>query len=185
MLLNFGKTVTVRLRRLVPHRARKLAAEQDGAAAVEFALVAAPFLAMVFAIIETALVFFASQALETAAADSARLVMTGQSQSWDEVKFKEEVCKKVYGLFDCSNKMYVDVRKFDTFGDISVSNPVDGEGNLTTDFKYEKSGPGSIVVVRLIYPWQVFVSLLGFNLADMAGNKRLLVATVAFKNEPF
>ena len=39
--------------------------QQDGAAAVEFALVAAPFLAMVFAIMETAIVFFAGQALET------------------------------------------------------------------------------------------------------------------------
>ncbi len=44
-------------------------------------MVAAPFLAMVFAIMETAIVFFAGQALETAAADSARLIMTGQAQT--------------------------------------------------------------------------------------------------------
>ena len=43
----------------------------EGAAAVEFAIVAAPFIAMLFAILETALVFFAGQTLETAAADSA------------------------------------------------------------------------------------------------------------------
>ncbi len=34
-----------------------------------------------FAIMETALVFFASQTLETAVADSARLIMTGQAQN--------------------------------------------------------------------------------------------------------
>jgi len=28
-------------------------------------------------------------------------------------------------------------------------------------------------------------SLLGFNLGDMAGNKRLIMATAAFRNEPF
>ena len=60
--------------------ARRLVRQQDGAAAVEFALIAAPFLALVFAIMETAIVFFAGQALETAAADSARLIMTGQAQ---------------------------------------------------------------------------------------------------------
>ncbi len=78
--------------------------QQDGAAAVEFALVAAPFLAMVFAIIETAIVFFAGQALETAAADSARLIMTGQAQNagYDQTKFKEAVCAKIYGLFNCN-----------------------------------------------------------------------------------
>ena len=60
---------------------RRFARRNDGAAAVEFGMVAAPFLALMFAIMETALVFFASQTLETAVADSARLIMTGQAQS--------------------------------------------------------------------------------------------------------
>ena len=60
---------------------RRFARQKDGAVAVEFALVAAPFLAMVFAVMETAVIFFAGQALETAAADSARLILTGQAQS--------------------------------------------------------------------------------------------------------
>jgi len=38
---------------------RRFIHQQDGATAVEFAMVAAPFLAMMFAIIETAIVFFA------------------------------------------------------------------------------------------------------------------------------
>ena len=60
---------------------RRFARGDDGAAAVEFGMVAAPFLALMFAIMETALVFFAGQTLETAVADSARLIMTGQAQS--------------------------------------------------------------------------------------------------------
>src|SRR5687767_10513858 len=80
--------------------ARRMIRQQDGSAAVEFGLVAAPFLALVFAIIETSIVFFAGQALETAAADSARLIMTGQAQNagYDQVKFKQAVCTKIYGL---------------------------------------------------------------------------------------
>jgi hypothetical protein len=41
------------------------------------------------------------------------------------------------------------------------------------------------VVVRLMYQWPVYVSLLGLNLADLNGGKRLLISTVAFRNEPF
>ena len=71
-----------RLGRLLPSRlARRFVRRQDGAAAVEFALVAAPFLALTFAILETAFVFFAQQTLEATTADSARLVMTGQAQT--------------------------------------------------------------------------------------------------------
>src|SRR5262245_27157195 len=80
--------------------ARRLIGQQDGAAAVEFGLVAAPFLALIFAIMETAIVFFAGQALETAAADSARLIMTGQAQTagYSESQFKTAVCGKIHGL---------------------------------------------------------------------------------------
>ena len=60
-------------------------------------MVAAPFLALVFAILETSIVFFAGQTLETAAADSARLIMTGQAQSQglSQAQFKTEVCKRI------------------------------------------------------------------------------------------
>ena len=59
---------------------RRFARRQDGAAAVEFAFIAVPFLALLFAILETALVFFAGQSLESAVADTGRLIMTGQAQ---------------------------------------------------------------------------------------------------------
>jgi Flp pilus assembly protein TadG len=87
-----------RLRRLLPGRvARRFVRQQDGAAAVEFALVAAPFLALIFAILETAFVFFAGQTLEAAAADSARLIMTGQAQSaaYTQANFKTAVCARI------------------------------------------------------------------------------------------
>ena len=168
--------------------ARRMLREQSGAAAVEFAMVAAPFLALVFAILETALVFFAGQALETAAADSARLIMTGQAQTqgYDQAKFKQAVCAKIYGLFNCSGGLSVDVKNYPSFASVNVSKPIDGNGNVqTATFGYAPGGPGDIVVVRLMYQWPVYVSLLGLNLSDTTGGKRLLMSTVAFRNEPY
>lgn len=168
-------------------RLRRFARKDDGAAAIEFGLVAAPFLALVFAIMETAVVFFAGQALETAAADSARLIMTGQAQSqgFDQAKFKAEVCKKIFGLFNCSGGVNVDVRTYSSFSAVDLTKPIDSNGNLINNFTYQPGGPGDIVVVRLLYQYPVYVSLLGLNLADMAGGKRLIVATSAFRNEPY
>ncbi|HVX98816.1 MAG TPA: TadE/TadG family type IV pilus assembly protein [Pseudorhodoplanes sp.] len=172
------------LRRSVDRFARR----NDGAVAVEFALVAAPFLALVFAIIETAVVFFAGQTLETAVADSARLIMTGQAQTagFTQQQFKDQVCSRIYGLFNCSSGVAVDVRTYSSFSSINLSKPIDANGNLdTSKFTYSPGGPGDIVVVRLYYQWPVYVSLLGLNLADLSGNKRLIVATAAFRNEPY
>src|SRR6476619_6033656 len=111
---------------------------QDGAAAVEFGLVAAPFLALVFAIMETAIIFFSGQALETAVADSSRLILTGQAQTagYNQAAFKNAVCAKVYGLFDCANGVYVDVKTFTSFANVTMSNPVDPSGNFVNNFTY-------------------------------------------------
>ena len=46
-------------------------------------------------------------------------------------------------------------------------------------------GPGAIVVVRLFYQWPMLVTALGYNFTNLTGNKRLLAATAAFRNEPF
>ena len=166
---------------------RRFARQQDGAAAVEFGLVAAPFLALVFAIMETAIIFFSGQALETAVADSSRLIMTGQAQTqgFSQSQFKNAVCAKIYGMFDCQNGVYVDVKTFTSFANVNMNSPVDGQGNFQNNFNYQPGGPGDIVVVRLFYQWPVYVSLLGFNLTNMNGGKRLLVATAAFRNEPY
>ena len=60
---------------------RRFRRNRRGSAAVEFALVAPIFFALLFAIIELAMVFFASQVLETVTQDSRALIMTGQAQN--------------------------------------------------------------------------------------------------------
>ena len=165
---------------------RSFRRRDDGAAAVEFGIVLAPFLAVLFAILETAMVFFAGQTLETAAADSARLILTGQAQNGglNQASFKDAVCARIYGLFDCDVGMTIDVKKYTAFSEADLSRPVDADGNVKPG-SYDPGGPCEIVVVRLIYQYPVYLSMMGFDLADMSGNKRLLVATSVFRNEPY
>ena len=159
---------------------------QSGATAVEFALVATPFFALMFAIIETALLFFADQTLDTAVSTAARLIRTGeaQQQGLGSADFKTSICNQMPGLLDCT-KLKLDVRKYATFGDIVLGVPLDNNKNLVNNFTYQPGAAGDIVVVRFMYPWPIYASLFGAGLANMSGNQRLLVATAAFRNEPF
>ncbi|HEY5215831.1 MAG TPA: TadE/TadG family type IV pilus assembly protein, partial [Pseudolabrys sp.] len=161
--------------------ARRFVRQQDGTAAVEFALVATPFLALTFAILETAMVFFASQTLETAAADSARLIMTGQAQSagYAAADFKNQVCARIYGLFDCANGIYVDVKTYTSFASVATTPPITNGTLDATKTSYTPGDVGNIVVVTLYYQWPIYVTLLGDNLSssNLSGGKRLLVAT--------
>jgi Flp pilus assembly protein TadG len=186
MLSFISRQIASGARRLVASPAlRRFVRQRDGAAAVEFGLVAAPFLGLVFAIIETSLVFFAGQTLETAVSDSSRLIMTGQAQnqSFDATAFKNAVCSKIYGLFNCQGGLIVDVQKFSSFSTMTNPSPVDANGNFSLTPNYNPGGPGDIVLVRLFYQWPVYVSILG--LSNVNGGYRLLSATAAFRNEPY
>lgn len=169
-----------------------------GSAAVEFALVAPIFFALLFAIIETALVFFSGQVLETITQNSARVVLTGQAQSGSvtvcavggvatpctQATFKAYVCSQIPALFDC-NSLYVDVTSFSSFSAVTLPTHLDAACNFDTNMTYSAGSAGDIVVVRLFYQWPLFVTGLGYNIGCGSTSKKLLVATAAFKNEPY
>jgi Flp pilus assembly protein TadG len=165
---------------------RRFRRNRGGSAVVEFALVAPMFFALLFAIIETALMFFASQVLETATQDSARQIMTGQAQKQGLTpeQFKAIVCGKISALFNCDG-IAIDVQSYTQFGNVNVSSPIDGSKAFVNPNNYKAGGPGDIVVVRVFYQWPILVTKFGYDISNLAGGKRLLTATAAFQNEPF
>src|ERR687897_647745 len=90
--------------------------DATGATPIELALVALPFFALLFAILEGALVFWANQVLGTAVTDASRELYTGRFQQGTSSvpqadlaeRFHQEVCGRVGRLFNCSN-LKVDV----------------------------------------------------------------------------
>ena len=89
---------------------RRFRRNRDGTTMVEFGLIAIPFFALLLAIIQTAMIYYVGEVLQTAVADSSRLIMTGQATStnYDKAKFKTEICGRVPTLFDCQNLVQVD-----------------------------------------------------------------------------
>jgi Flp pilus assembly protein TadG len=177
------RRLAIGIARCTPRWARRFVRHEKGATAVEFGMVLLPFLSLMFMTMETALVFFAQQSLETAAADAGRLVMTGQTQNVDAATFKANICAKNYTLFDCANGLYVDVKTYTSFGTISSTIQYDAQGNPLT--QYQPGKAGDIEVVRLMYKWPIITPLSQTYLANSGSDKRLLVATAAFKNEPY
>ena len=127
--------------------------------------------------------FFAGQTLETAVADSSRLIMTGQAQTqgMNQAAFKNAVCARVFGLFDCANGVHIDVKTYPAFADIDLKLPIGADGKFQDNMSYQPGGAGDIVVVRLFYEWPIYVSML----TNLSNKKRLLASAAAFRNEPF
>jgi Flp pilus assembly protein TadG len=169
---------------------RRFRRNRRGSAAVEFALVAPVFFALLFAIIETALMFFAGQLLETGTQDSTRLMYTHQAYDtgMDETAFKTDLCSRIATLFNCTGNLanlFVDVQYYAPGAAINLTDPI-VNGSLSGTFTYQVPPPGSAntVVVRVFYQWPLYVTGLGYNISNLSGGKRLLAATAAFHVEP-
>lgn len=169
---------------------RRFRRNRRGSAAVEFALVAPLFFGMLFAIIETAIVFFAGQLLEQGTAESARLMLTHQAQDsgMNETAFKTDLCNRIKVMFNCYGNLAnitVDVKVFAPGASITITDPI-VSGALTGPFAYSlpPSGSPNTVVVRAFYQWPLYVTRFGYNISNLSGSQRLLAATAAFHVEP-
>lgn len=177
---------------------------EGGATAVEFALVAVPFLGLLAAIFESAFVFFATQGLEAAVTAASRSILTGQIQANTAIttaqQFRDDmICnpaapmQRVLPSFvDCS-KVMVDVRPASSFAGADTTNDIYQSGTG----EYCTGGPGAIVIVRAVYPMPVYFSILNYassnsvsvNTAGQTSYNGAMVHMIegvsAFRNEPF
>jgi Flp pilus assembly protein TadG len=182
------------LRKLTSGRKRLRSGEnfggcESGATVVEFALVAAPFLAMLIALFQTALVFFAGRVLDETTEQASRYIMTGQAQTsgMTAANFATWVCGQTFALFTCSNFM-INVQNYSSFSSASTGTPTltfNSQGAVTNTWSYNTGNPGDIVVVQVMYQWPIVLGPLGFNLSNLANGNRLLMSTAVFKNEPY
>lgn len=179
--------VAVALRRLKyrfsPRRFRR---DENGAVAVEFGMVALPFFAMLFSIIEISLSFFSSQILETAVGDASRLIMTGQAQTggMTAVQFRNEVCDRLPAMFDCDNNLSIDVRTAANFNSADVSRPI-VNGALAWTPQFDPGDAEELVIVRAAYSIPVLTNFYGASLANLNDGRMLILASTSFRNEPF
>jgi len=162
--------------------------DKNGIAAVEFALIAAPFFFLIFGLLEVCVLFIMSSILEHGINEAARTIRTGQMQEngFGQVAFKNAVCAELFDLLDCDAKLRFDVKTFNSFSSTSTPDVIDGSGDLDdSNFEFSPGSANDIVVVRVFYEWELLTPILSAPLANMSGNRRLLQATVVFRNEPF
>jgi Flp pilus assembly protein TadG len=183
--------------------------DREGAAAIEFALLAIPFLMLVFATFETFLAFAGEQLMANAVNTMSRKIRTGEitfglgaSTDMTEAEFREAFCEEISLLNMCSeteaaspSKLYLDVRQFASFADMPREVPIASSGTYsdldTSEFAFSPGGPDSKNMVRAYYRWQVMTDLIRPYITNLrpAGKTLptdfLIVSTTAFQNEDY
>jgi len=178
--MNFAAHL-IRMRLNRPGRSRA----QSGATAVEFALVGPLFIFMICIAFDLGLLLFTQSVLNNAARDASRLIQTNQGGG--SSAFSTALCNDVTGLIPCASLQYY-VQSAASFGAMSAGVLTDAGGNLKNAGTYSAGAPGSDVVVQVAYnrptivPW--IIPYLNGADAKISKDFNLLVATIAFQNEP-
>ncbi len=173
--------------------------DEKGSTAIEFAIVATPFLMFIFGLIGVAFYFFIMSSVEKGMDQSSRLIRTGQAVTAKMTvdQFKKNICSGAGQWIRC-DQLQVFVQHYadwmlknpdGTVGPkpcvnasgVAATNPANG-GDLIATY----SGSASdIVIVAACYRWTFTQKLPFLNLGNMKDRAMMMQSATAFRSEPF
>ena len=165
---------------------RHFTGDRRGVAAIEFAMLAIPFFLIIFALLETALVFLGEFTLDQAATRVARMVRTGEAQkaglSADD--FRKAICTEASYLMKCAD-IAIDLKVYGSFADLPPPSPVQNGSLNTAGFGYQLGGSQAVQALRVYYKRPVLTDMMRSTLSDMSDGSHLLSSIVVFQTEPY
>ena len=116
---------------------------------------------------------------------AARQIRTGQVQVAANPleAFRTRLCAELFELIDC-NEVVFDVRKFDNFTSVATTLEFDEEGDVV-GAAFLPGDSGEITIIRVIYRWHYKTPLVAQALSSDGTGSAVLMATMAFQNEPY
>lgn len=179
---------------------RRLLADRSGSTAVEFGLVAMPFLALLAGIIQVAFMIWAQQNFDFVFQRTARTLFTGQFQQNNNesasaatllAALKTSMCGSGTSatpvIFNCS-AVKLDVTLGTNFASSTPVYPVDPS---TRDWSagfgthYACAAPGSILIATAAVKFPIYFGLMNTIFANFADGSKLLESTAVFRTEPY
>ncbi len=171
----------------------RFAGDKRGTTAIEFGMVALPFLMFAFGIMGTGLHFFTQNSLEHAVETTARKIRTGQAQQNGTTvdQFKQMVKDEAGPMIDQS-KLQIHVQTGSEWTDITPSDCVDGSGVQTNGtgsggdaLGQHAGGAGEVVMVTVCYEWDLAAAMPFLQYGNMANGSAMIQASTTFRTEPY
>jgi Flp pilus assembly protein TadG len=188
-----------RLRIGLTRASRRFARDSRGATAVEFGMVAAPFFALVIAIMTIGTQYLTLHFLEHGVTTASRKLRTGEAQKagLTIADFRKLVCDSAGTMIACDSRLVIHIKSSPTFAGLSPLASCMTNGNLTpsagqgTDSIKSRSGNASTAVaVTACYEWSggaglwnVITSLV--SPTPQTQGKTVLSTASAFRSEPY
>ncbi|MDQ0455136.1 TadE/TadG family type IV pilus assembly protein [Rhizobium paknamense] len=153
---------------------------------MEFAILLVPFCILVFALLDLALVFFVSSALDSALDTAARSVRLGKaySEQWTLADFKTQVCNNMAWQFDCEHSLRISTTVLKNFSDVQLANPATDAIALIPE-SFDPGNSRTYMSIQAFLTWPSLLSALGMEPYPVVNGNYVLSEAVLFRNEPF
>ncbi len=180
--------------------------DEKGTTAIEFGLIATPFLMMLLGIMSICMYFFTVQETEFAVWQASRDLRTGAFQTGSgtytpdplktpaqqladkQTALTQAVCNRMRDPVTCPTKMRVMVSVADPDNMVkpnckSASNNIKTAAEASAGFN--AGGASDIVLITGCYSWEFGGNLPYFKLGNLADGSFLVKSTYAFRTEPY
>ena len=164
--------------------------DENGTTAVEFGIVAMPFLLFILGIMGMGLYYLALISLEHGVETAARKIRTGEAEksALTVGGFTNLICEAATGI-DCS-KVTVIIKSKKTWSEITPPNCLTNGGQTPSsgnagDLVSDQSGSANqVVLITACYRWSLADSFKLLDLFSTSG-PTIIQAATAFKSEPY
>lgn len=167
----------------------RMGRDENGATAIEFSILAIPFVMIVFAVLETSLSFTAQEVLSNSVDKVARQIRTGQidATTTTSTQFRQLICDDIKLLVDDTcPELEFDLKSYASFAAVPKTIPMSSPTTLNTSgFTYSPGGSETINHLRVFYRWPVITDIMKQHLAGLDDGKTLLFSSATWQNEPF
>lgn len=168
---------------------RRLSRERKGSVAIEFGILAMPFIALIFAILESCLSFATQQLIANSADQISRDIRTGRVRvaNLSGNQLRNLVCNNISLMAPAGcPDLVVDLNNYASFSAVPKLIPLKGDGDINTSgFSVNPGGPSTINHLRIYYRWPITTDFLRQSMSNLPGGKTLLLASATWRNEPF
>ena len=175
----------------------RFARDHRGATAIEFSLLALPFVLAMFAVLEYGYVYLINASMDNAVAIASRLIRTGQAQTqtqtqngvttpspMTQTQFANAVCNQMSWVANCTGSLQVSAEVQSSWTGQTSTAPT-ANGQLKTNLPFNMGADRCIVLIHSYYTWQMITPSIWGGAAKINGNGILLTSAALIVNEPY
>ncbi|MBN66657.1 MAG: hypothetical protein CMM94_03715 [Rickettsiales bacterium] len=181
---------------------KQIIKNEEGATAIEFAIVAPVLFLLIFGIIEFGLITFSTVAIEAAASDVTRHARTGALST---AEIRQAVKQHSLGLINADRIVVTTQQVYNsplTAGEpcipsdakdpqtgVCLAGYEDVNGNGIYDAPLDAGAAGEVREYTIVYPYQIITPMMGTIIGQSSrgydGNTFVIASRAMVKNEPF